>query len=118
MLKCAIKAINIIIIIAPHIKHTSINVLSQIQEFIITLIKLKINSPFQDLVHVFRFGISVSTVSRVFDEWIDAISTHLQFLACVQNALLSGKNVRRGVCDLPLLILYGGHVIFPRMCGK
>ena len=61
---------------APHVKHTSTNVLSQFQEFLITLMKLKLNSPFQDLE--FRFGISVSTV--VFDKWIDAMSTRLQFL--------------------------------------
>ena len=65
-------------LVAPHVKHTSTNVLSQFQEFLITLMKLKLNSPFQDLA--FRFGISVSTVSRVFDKWIDAMSTRLQFL--------------------------------------
>ena len=65
-------------LVAPHVRHTSTNVLSQFQEFLITLMKLKLNSPFQDLA--FRFGISVSTVSRVFDKWIDAMSTRLQFL--------------------------------------
>ena len=28
------------------------------------------------------------------------------------------KNRRRGLCDSALLIVYGGHVIFPGMCGK
>ena len=28
------------------------------------------------------------------------------------------KNRRRGVCDSPSLIVYGGHVIFRGMCGK
>ena len=28
------------------------------------------------------------------------------------------KNRRRGVCDSPLLSVYGDHVIFPGMCGK
>ena len=65
-------------LVAPHVKHTSTNVLSQFQEFLITLMKLKLNSPLQDLA--FRFGISVSTVSRVFDKCIDAMSTRLQFL--------------------------------------
>ena len=63
-------------LVAPHVKHTSINVLSQFQKFLITLMKL--NSPFQHLA--FLFGISASTVSRVFDKWIDAMSTSLQFL--------------------------------------
>ena len=65
-------------LVAPHVKHTSINVLSQFHEFLITLTKLKLNSPFQHLA--FLFGISASTVSRVFDKWIDAMSTTLQFL--------------------------------------
>lgn len=42
-------------LVAPHVKHTSTNVLSQFQEFLITLMKLKLNSPLQDLA--FRFGI-------------------------------------------------------------
>ena len=31
---------------------------------------------------------------------------------------LLSKNQRRGVCDSPLVIVYGGHVIFPGICGK
>ena len=62
-------------LVAPHVKHTSTNVLSQFQEFLITLMKLKLNSPFQDLA--FRFSIFASTVSRVFDKWIDAMRTRL-----------------------------------------
>ena len=40
--------------------------------------KIKLNCPFQDLAY--RFGVSVSTVSRIFDKWIDIMSTRLQFL--------------------------------------
>ena len=31
---------------------------------------------------------------------------------------LLSKNRRRGICDSPLVIVYGGHVIFPGICGK
>ena len=65
-------------LVATHIKHTSTNVLPPFLEFIITLMKLKLNCPFQDLAY--RFGISISTVSRIFDEWIDIMGTRLQFL--------------------------------------
>ena len=65
-------------LVAKHIKHTSTNVLPRFLEFIITLMKIKLNCPFQDLAY--RFGISVSTVSRIFDKWIDIMSTRLQFL--------------------------------------
>ena len=65
-------------LVAKHIKHTSTNVLPPFLEFIITLMKIELNCLFQDLAY--RFGISVSTVSRIFDKWIDIMSTHLQFL--------------------------------------
>ena len=39
-------------------------------------------------------------------------------VACVQTPPLLSKNQRKGVCDSPLLIVYGGHVIFPGICGK
>ena len=65
-------------LVAKHIKHTSTNVLPPFLEFIITLMKIKLNCPFQDLAY--RFGVSVSTVSRILDKWIDIMSTRLQFL--------------------------------------
>ena len=34
-------------------------------------------------------------------------------VACVQAPPLLSENRRRGVCDSPLLIVYGGHMIFP-----
>ena len=61
--------IHVFNLVATPVKHTSTNDLSQFQEFLITLMKLKLNSPFQHLA--FRFGISVSTVRRVFEQWID-----------------------------------------------
>ena len=65
-------------LVAKHIKHTSTNVLPLFLEFIITLMKIKLNCPFEDLAC--RFGITVSTVSRISDKWIDIMSTRLQFL--------------------------------------
>lgn len=70
--------INVLNIVAPYVKHTSTNALSQFQEFLITLMKMKLNIPLQDLAY--RFGISLSTASRIFYKWIDAMSTRLQFL--------------------------------------
>ena len=39
-------------------------------------------------------------------------------VACGQVPPLLSKNQRRGVCDSPLVIVYGGQVIFPGICGK
>ena len=58
---------NVFNLVAKHIKHTSTNVLPPFLEFIITLMKIELNCPFQDLAY--RFGVSpVSTVSRISDK--------------------------------------------------
>lgn len=65
-------------LVHPHVKTTSQNALNPFQEFILVLIRLKLNPPLQDLA--FRFNISVSTASRVFDKWIHVMSIRLKFL--------------------------------------
>ena len=52
--------------------------LSKFQEFILTLMKLKLNMPMQDLAY--RFGISLSTVSRIFSAWMVVLSARLAAL--------------------------------------
>ena len=42
--------------------------LSFFQEFVLTIIKLRLDLPFKDLAY--RFGISVTTVSRIFCKWL------------------------------------------------
>lgn len=65
-------------IIAPHIKRTTQNASSQFQEILLDLIRLKLNSPLQDLA--FHFNISVSTTSKIFDRWTHVMSIRLKFL--------------------------------------
>ena len=52
--------------------------LSKFQAFVLTLMKLRLDVSNYDLG--FRFGISASTVSRVFSKWIEAIDIRLSFL--------------------------------------
>ena len=52
--------------------------LSQFEYFILTLMKLRLNASNYDLG--FRFGVSESTVSRVFAKWIEAMDIRLSFL--------------------------------------
>jgi len=52
--------------------------LSKFQAFVLTLMKLRLNVSNYDLG--FRFGISASTVSRVFSKWIEAMDVRLSFL--------------------------------------
>ena len=49
--------------------------LSKFQDFILRLMKLKLNMPMQDLA--FRFRISLSTVSRIFWAWMVVLSVRL-----------------------------------------
>ena len=42
---------------------------------LLVLIKLKLNSPVQDLAY--RFNISVPTANRIFDRWIHIMSVRL-----------------------------------------
>ena len=53
--------------VAPHVKRNSLN-LSKFQEFIMTLIKVRLNVPHQDLAY--RFDVSLTTVSRISTHWL------------------------------------------------
>ncbi|CAN7980406.1 unnamed protein product, partial [Ixodes pacificus] len=50
------------------VHHTATSSLSKFQEFMVFLMKLRLNLTFQDLA--FRFGVSEATTSRVFDRWL------------------------------------------------
>ena len=52
--------------------------LSEFESFILTLMKLRLNASHYDLG--FRFGVSESTVSRVFAKWIEAMDIRVVFL--------------------------------------
>ena len=49
--------------------------LSLFQEFIIVLMKLRLNVPLQDLAY--RFDISLSTVSRILSAWMTVMDVRL-----------------------------------------
>ena len=59
---------------APFVIRKSQN-LSPFQEFMMTLIKLRLDTPMQDLAY--RFGVSLPTVSRVFLSWMVVLDTRL-----------------------------------------
>ena len=69
---------HVLNLIAPHIKRNTQNALSQFQEFLLVLIRLKLNSPLQDLAY--RFNLSVPTALRIFDRWIHVMSVRLKVL--------------------------------------
>ncbi|CAN7985166.1 unnamed protein product [Ixodes hexagonus] len=57
------------------VRHSPNNVLTQFQEFIVTLIRLRLNTPLQDLAH--RFGVSEATISRSITKWVDGLYVDL-----------------------------------------
>ncbi|XP_044181730.1 uncharacterized protein LOC122962612 [Acropora millepora] len=60
--------------VAPHVPRRA-NVLDSFQEFVMVLIELRLNVPFQDLAY--RFNISLSSVSRIFNSWITVMDARL-----------------------------------------
>ena len=62
--------------VKPRVKSKSL--LSAFQEFVLTLMKLRLNVPLQDLAY--RFGVSLSTISRTFSAWMINLDNRLSFL--------------------------------------
>ncbi|KAL1424616.1 hypothetical protein MTO96_020020 [Rhipicephalus appendiculatus] len=58
------------------VKHTPQNSLGKFDEFLVFLIKLKLNLPFQDIAY--RFSVSESTVCRIFDKWLHVAFSRLR----------------------------------------
>ena len=50
--------------------------LSPFQELMCTLLKLRLNSPIEDLAY--RFDVSPSTISRILSKWLKQMDTQLQ----------------------------------------
>ena len=60
--------------VAPHVKRRTQS-LSLFQEMVMVLMKLRLNVPHQDLAY--RFGVSMSTVSRTFAHWLVTMDVRL-----------------------------------------
>ena len=63
--------------VAPHVSRRT-QMLDPFQEFVMVLMKLRLNVPFQDLDY--RFMVSVPTVSQNFWSWINAMDNRLSGL--------------------------------------
>ena len=60
--------------VSPHVTRRT-KTLSLFQEFVMVLIKLRLNVPNLDLAY--RFEVSLSTVSRVFKAWMEVLDVRL-----------------------------------------
>ena len=62
--------------VAPHVsRRLGSTALNRFEEFVMVLMKLCLNVPFQDLAY--RFVLSLSSVSRIFTSWIIALDVRL-----------------------------------------
>ena len=62
--------------VAPRVsRRLGCTTLNRFQEFVMVLMKLRLNVPFQDLAY--RFELSLSSVSRIFTSWIIAMDLRL-----------------------------------------
>ena len=60
--------------IAPHITRRSLT-LTNYQELVMVLMKLRLDIPYRDLAY--RLGVSISTVSRIFSSWLTTMEIRL-----------------------------------------
>ena len=60
--------------VAPHVNRRT-QTLNKFQEFVMVLMKLRLNVPFQDLAY--RFAVSIATVSRIFSAWMVVMDAKL-----------------------------------------
>nr|XP_006825719.1 PREDICTED: uncharacterized protein LOC100369546 [Saccoglossus kowalevskii] len=88
---------------SPFVKSTHRNVLTQFQEFILVLTRLRLNLQLQDLA--FRFGISLSTASRIFTKWLDVLSSRLSFLI-----IWPGREMLREIMPVKFKKSFGNKV--------
>jgi hypothetical protein len=59
-------------LVQRNVEHNSAkNVLTKFSEFLIVMMKLRLNVPFQDLA--VRFNVSFTTVQRIFSKWINGM---------------------------------------------
>lgn len=62
--------------VSPYVsRRSNLTSLNSFQEFILVLMKLRLNVPFQDLAY--RFEVSLTSVSRIFTSWIHAMDSWL-----------------------------------------
>ena len=69
--------VQIFLLLSPFITPSRTRLTLQ-DELILVLVKLRFNPPFQDLAY--RWGVSISTVTRMFHKWIDVMNERMGFL--------------------------------------
>ncbi|CAN7976321.1 unnamed protein product [Ixodes persulcatus] len=65
-------------LLETHVSHTSRNSLSKFQELVVTLMRLRLGVPLQDIAY--RFQVSQATVTRIVDRWLNLMHHQLGFL--------------------------------------
>ena len=65
-------------LVSPFIKSNAITSLTKFQQFILVLMRIRLDTPLQDLAY--RFSVSLSTTSRILNRWIDVMYVKIKVL--------------------------------------
>ena len=83
--------------VSPFVAHKTLS-LDRFQEFVMVLMKLRLNVPLQDLAY--RFKVSQPTVSRIFSSWLVVMDNRLPLWFLGPKGSTNG-----GLCHSVLCIL-------------
>ncbi|XP_037579451.2 uncharacterized protein LOC119462177 isoform X1 [Dermacentor silvarum] len=84
-------------VLESHVSHNVNNSLSKFQEFILFLMKLKLNLHNVDLG--FRFGVSEATVCRIFDKWLHCAYCRLKTQIVWPDRTALRRTMPQAFCD-------------------
>lgn len=65
-------------LVKDHISHSARHSLTQFEEMVVFLMRIRLGCPMQDLA--FRFNVSQSTISRICERWLDVFFDRLKTL--------------------------------------
>lgn len=66
---------SVFCLVKDHVSHSARHALSQFEEMMVFLMRLRLGCQLQDLAY--RFGVSQPTISRICDRWLDVFSDRL-----------------------------------------
>ena len=90
-------------LVAKHVHSSYRNSLTQFEEFIMTLMRFRLNLPTQDLAY--RFNVSQATASRVCSKWTDVLFCKLKCFV-----MWPDRESLRKTMPLDFIDAFGNHV--------
>ena len=83
--------------LSSHVKHSR-RVMTPMDQFFLVLVKLRLDLHFQDMVY--RFAVSLGTITNIFHEWLEIMSMRLKFLIMWPSREILSENMPQVFKDL------------------